>query len=117
MTIEDILNMEEIENTVENKLRIGELGKLAINDDGKFSVICIWKDNYDHNYRYLSRVFRREKDEESANAFADAAATNAAKDNQYEEDGETLIFGTEYPVYNSKGKHTYTGQIKENMIN
>ncbi|MCH8945398.1 MAG: hypothetical protein IIA85_00550 [Nanoarchaeota archaeon] len=104
MEIEKILEME-----TESILAIEELGKLAVNDSDEFSVIWM------HNYDYSSGLFRREKDEKSARTLADVAATNAVKYNEYEEDGETVSFGKEYYVYDSKGKRIYTGRIKQNI--
>ena len=107
MEIEKIL---EIEMETESILAIEELGKLAVNDSDEFSVIWM------HNYNYSSGLFRREKDEKSARTLADVMATNAVKYNDYEEDGETIAFGTEYYVYDPKGKRIYTGQIEQNII-
>ena len=93
MGIEKLLNIN-----IENILAIEEIGNLAVNDDGKFSVI--WVDKCDSVYG--GGLFMGKKDEESARTLADMAATNAVEYNGYEEDGETIAFGTEYHVYDSK---------------
>ena len=112
MGVENILK-RGIENMVENILIIGELGKLAVNDYNKFSVICM--ESYNHDYLAWGTIMI-DKNEDDVRTFADMMATKVAEFNYYEEGGEKLISGTEYLVYNSKGRHTHTGQIKENII-
>ena len=113
MGVENILK-RGIENMVENILVVEELGKLAVNDYNKFSVICI--ESYDYSYKALG-VCMEDKNEGGARTFADMMATTVEKSNYYEEGGETLISGTEFYVYDSKGKRIYTGQKIQYMIN
>ena len=84
-----------------------EIKDFIVKGKNKFSIF--WVDNFDESFGLVGVV----DDEEGAQIVADVATTNARWYNDFEDDGETLLLGTTYYVYNQKGEKIYTGQIKE----